>query len=162
MPTVITEALALELPMMNQRRQNLPNNDVSLGDDLTDQEVWVLKQWKLPTDRVHRPADYKRAGCVKDPGHAKRLRDLGILKPGHWLGSNTVFWYPVESARMLLSLPTERPPKAKPEQEPAKADAPEVATADDDGEHDHSSEALVANGTAANDVATPKKRRRRR
>jgi hypothetical protein len=71
--------------------------------------IWALEQWKLPLDRVHRLSDYKQVNLVKNAGHAERLRELGILKPGHWAGANYQFWYPAETAQMILSLPTERP-----------------------------------------------------
>jgi hypothetical protein len=71
--------------------------------------IWALEQWNLPTDRVHRLRDYREDGLVKNPGHADRLRELGILKPGHWAGANFQFWYPAETAQMILSFPTERP-----------------------------------------------------
>jgi hypothetical protein len=93
-------------------RQDLtsdPGLSPARQSELPPEMIWALKQWNLPLDRVHRLSDYKRVGLVKNPGHAARLRELGILKPGRWLGANYCFWYPAETAQMILSLSTQRP-----------------------------------------------------
>jgi hypothetical protein len=76
---------------------------------LPSEFIWALEIWGLPIDRVIRLADLRRSGLVKNPSHAARLRAAGTLPDPHWVSPNYCFWYGAEIARMILTLPTERP-----------------------------------------------------
>jgi hypothetical protein len=81
---------------------------VNLVRDLSREELWVLKQWGLPTSRPILDRDLKQARVIRDPGHRKRLENHG-LSVGHWHGGKR-FWYPIEIAYFLLTLREEPPP----------------------------------------------------
>jgi hypothetical protein len=115
-----------------------------MANHLSDDQLRILAEFRLPSDRpitntdLIRPGEPRSHAIVRDFGHLRRLKaqPQRPFPEGRWLSENIRIYLPSEMATWLLGIPTERPttaapvkstvahrkkpPKAKPKAEPKK------------------------------------------